>query len=155
MSSARPQYLLDVNTIAIAMVEEHPGHDHVYAELMQNSVDRVVYHPYTLLRAYWVLTSEWDYNTADSRRVVRRFLMHFRETVSSDWQTVKLSFDLAVKWNHDVFDCFFIALCRQHDLDGVMSTDRDFSELCRRDGLDWVNPVPEDVIAEFSEFDPL
>lgn len=155
MSVEQPRYLLDVNAIAIAMVGEHPGHEYVYDELMQHPVDCVVYNPYTLLRAYWVVSSEWGYEQEESRSVTRRFMNHFRATVPSDRQTIESAFDIAVEVGHDVFDCFFIALARQHGLDGVMSTDRDFNELCQRESLDWVNPVPPEVIDQFSEFEPL
>ncbi|WP_394740891.1 hypothetical protein [Natronococcus roseus] len=50
---------------------------------------------------------------------------------------------------HDVFDCFYLALARQADVDVLVTTDRDFERLCENEAFEYVNPVPEDVLERF------
>ena len=153
--SGQERYLFDVNTAAILMVQEHPGHEYIYGEVMSRSADDLVYNGYLAFRAYWVLTSQWGYDESDAAGVVKRFIDHFPRLVCVDRETVRVAFEIAEEKDHDVFDCFFVALARQHSLDGILSTDRDFEDLCRGEDFVWWNPVPEDVLEEFSEFEPI
>lgn len=58
-------------------------------------------------------------------------------------------YEISVEKNHDVYDCFYIALARNGSADKLVTTDRDFEQLCERGSFEYVNPVPEDVLKQF------
>jgi predicted nucleic acid-binding protein len=63
--------------------------------------------------------------------------------------TVLDAYDISAEKNHDVYDCFYIALVRSVDADSPVTTDRDFEELCEDEPFEYTNPVPDDVLSEF------
>ncbi|MGB9842214.1 MAG: PIN domain-containing protein, partial [Candidatus Bathyarchaeales archaeon] len=52
---------------------------------------------------------------------------------------------------HDVFDCMYVAFARQEQAKAIVTTDTDFERLCKHVGLDYVNPVPKEVLKRFKE----
>jgi len=59
------------------------------------------------------------------------------------------AYEIRATKNHDVYDCFYIALARQAEVDRIVTTDRDFEALCEDEPFDYTNPVPESVLEEF------
>ena len=84
--------------------------------------------------------------------------------MSSDWSSDVCSYDLleresiiqafrySDKLNHDIYDCFYLALAKQEVASSILTTDRDFNKLCRDIGLKYENPVPNKILKTFSAF---
>jgi hypothetical protein len=60
---------------------------------------------------------------------------------------------LAEKLKHDVFDCAYLAFALQETAKGIVTTDTDFEQICRQVGLEYINPVPKNVLKGFAEQD--
>jgi predicted nucleic acid-binding protein len=67
--------------------------------------------------------------------------------------TVLDAYDISAEKNHDVYDCFYVALARSADADRLVTTDRDFEELCEDEPFEYTNPVPDDVLSAFHTVD--
>lgn len=61
------------------------------------------------------------------------------------------SFKLAEKLKHDMFNCVYLAFALQEDAKAIITTDTDFERLCKYAGLEYVNPVPLQVLKRFKE----
>ena len=57
--------------------------------------------------------------------------------------------DISAETNHDVYDCFYLALARAADADRLVTTDRDFDRLCENEPFEYVNPVPGSILEDF------
>ncbi|MFC7043277.1 type II toxin-antitoxin system VapC family toxin [Halonotius sp. GCM10025705] len=71
------------------------------------------------------------------------------EFVDSDEETVRNAYEISATKNHDVYDCFYLALARQAEADRIVTTDRDFEVLCDGEPFEYLNPVPASVLEEF------
>jgi len=60
---------------------------------------------------------------------------------------------LAEKLKHDVFDCAYLAFASQETAKGIVTTDTDFEQIRRQVGLEYINPVPKNVLKGFAEQD--
>jgi predicted nucleic acid-binding protein len=58
---------------------------------------------------------------------------------------------LAEKLKHDVFDCACLAFALQETAKGIVTTDTDFEQIRRQVGLEYINPVPKNVLKRFAE----
>lgn len=143
--------LLDVNTFAIALVRDHPGHEHVVEELNPGlrGEDTLLVFNYLPLRAHWILTRKWGIDEVDARNSVRSMLEQPIEIIDADRETILRSYDLSTGKNHDVFDCFYLSLAIENEADVLLTTDTDFEDLCEGENITYVNPVPESVLSEF------
>lgn len=103
---------------------------------------------YLPLRVQWVL-EDLDVDTVDARNAVTSLLQYPMEATVVDQQTVLDAYEISAEKNHDVYDCFYLALARENDADALVTTDRDFEELCDDEPFEYVNPVPDDVLREF------
>lgn len=145
--------ILDVNTLAIFFVEDHPGHRYVSPVVEDGLVGRYV--PLILdilpLRAYWIMTAKWGCSKDDSANAITHFLEVYERPEYPVLQKVSVqeSFRLAKELRHDVFDCAYLALARQESAKSIITTDTDFQRLCRRLKLEYQNPVPESVLRQF------
>lgn len=142
--------LPDVNALAIQLVEDHPGHQYVAEEIVPGlRGDRtLLLFGYLPLRVQWVL-EDLDFSTVQARNAVTSLLQYPIESVDVSAETVLEAYEISAEKNHDVYDCFYLALAREADADRLVTTDRDFEELCEDEPFEYVNPVPEDVLAEF------
>ena len=147
--------VFDVNVLAIYLVRGHPGFEFVSPIVEQGL--RGAYIPLIMdflpMRAYWIMTRRWGLSDGDCRSSVVHFLNAYDmpRYVSLSRETIKRGFQLAEDLNHDVFDCMYLALALQEKAIGIVTTDGDFEKLCNPLGLEYINPVPREVLKRFNE----
>ena len=146
----------DVNILAIYLVEDHPGHRYV-APIVDRGL-RGEYVPVILdilpLRAYWIMERKWKIDSDEARAAVLDFVEKHEalQFTSLRKETIAEAFKLAEKFGHDVYDCTYIALAKQEEASAIVTTDMDFKELCKKAGLKYENPVPENVLKKFKSY---
>jgi PIN domain. len=142
--------LPDLNALTIQLIDDHPGHPYVADELVPalTGSETLLVFGYLPLRVQWLL-EEFDFETVAARNAVNSLLAYPIEFIDTDEKTVRDAYDISAAKNHDVYDCFYIALARQADADQLVTTDRDFEALCADEPFEYVNPVPESVLEEF------
>ncbi len=149
-----PRVLVDVNALAIFLVEDHPGHSYVAPRILEGLKGTFV--PVLLdispLRAYWIMTTKWDIEKEACEKSVRHFLESYSMVEYSriEKKTVQHAFDLARELHHDVFDTLYIAAALEMKASGIMTTDGDFQRLCSIKQLEYLNPVPSKILESFS-----
>jgi len=149
--------VLDVNTLAIFLVENHPGNQHI-APIIEEGL-RGAFIPLILdivpIRAYWVMTRRWQCPEKESEEAIKHFLKEYDlpQYRCLKKQTITESFKLAKELKHDVFDCVYLAFALQESANAVITTDTDFERLCKRIKLKYINPVPTEVLRRFKEWD--
>ncbi|MDF9747279.1 type II toxin-antitoxin system VapC family toxin [Natrinema salsiterrestre] len=148
MSSKR--VLPDLNALSIQLVDDHPGHPYVAEELVPalTGSDSLIVFGYLPLRIQWVL-EDLGFETYEARNAVSSLLQYPLEFIDVDSQTVLDAYEISAEKNHDVYDCFYLALARRADADVLVTTDRDFERLCDDEPFEYVNPVPEEVLQRF------
>lgn len=146
--------LPDLNALSIQLVDDHPGHPYIADELVPALAggDTLVVFGYLPLRIQWVL-EDLGFEPYEARNAVSSLLQYPLEFADVDDTTVLDAYDISAEKNHDVFDCFYLALARQADVDVLVTTDRDFERLCENESFEYVNPVPEDVLERFHDVD--
>ncbi|AKH97387.1 type II toxin-antitoxin system VapC family toxin [Halanaeroarchaeum sulfurireducens] len=144
--------LPDVNALAIQLVADHPGHQYVTDQLVPalRGEDTLLVFGYLPLRVQWVL-EDLGISTVEARNAVNSLLQYPMEPVPVDTETVQLAYEISAKKNHDVYDSFYLAIARKANADQVVTTDRDFAELCRNEPFEYTNPVPDEVLEKFSQ----
>lgn len=142
--------LPDVNALSIQLIDDHPGHPYVAEQLVPalHGEETLLLFGYLPLRVQWVL-EDLGLSTVDARNAVSSLLQYPVECVDSTPDIVLDAYEISAEKNHDVYDCFYIALARQADADEIVTTDRDFEALCDDETFEYTNPVPEDVLSEF------
>jgi len=142
--------LPDINALSIQLVDDHPGHEYVASELVPalEGERTLLMFGYLPLRVQWVL-EDLGFETVEARNAVSSLLQYPMESTAVDRRTVLDAYEISAEKNHDVYDCFYIALARQADADRLVTTDRDFEPLCADESFEYVNPVPEAVLSEF------
>lgn len=142
--------LPDLNALSIQLVDDHPGHPYVSDELVPalTGEDTLLVFGYLPLRIQWIL-EDLEFETATARNAVSSLLRYPMEFVDVDDETIREAYEISAEKNHDVYDCFYLALARKADADTLLTTDRDFERLCDGENFEYVNPVPEDVLEEF------
>lgn len=142
--------LPDINALAIQLVENHPGHPYVADELVPalDGADTLVVFGYLPLRVQWVL-EDLGFETVEARNAISSLLDYPLEFVDADAETVRTAYEISAEKDHDVYDCFYISLGRQFDVDVLCTTDTDFEALCNDEGFEYLNPVPMSVLEEF------
>lgn len=143
--------LLDVNALAIGVVEDHPGYGYVRPELdagLVGAYEPLVfdYHP---LRAQYLLTSAFEVDRFAARNSVQSLLRQPVRIIGASKDTLLSAYEISSKKRHDVYDCFLLALARQYEVDGLLTTDTDFGQLCADEPFTYVNPVPVSVLEAF------
>lgn len=148
--------LLDVNALAIFLVEDHPGNQYV-SPLIEEGL-RGAFIPLIIdilpIRAYWVMTKKWGCIKKESTEAIKHFVKEYDrpQYCCLTRQTITESFKLAEKLKHDVFDCVYLSLALQEGASAIITTDTDFEKLCKRVNLNYINPVPTDVLKRFREW---
>lgn len=142
--------LPDLNALSIQLVDDHPGHSYVAEELVPalTGSDSLIVFGYLPLRIQWVL-EDLGFDTYEARNAVSSLLQYPLEFVDVDDETVLDAYEISAEKNHDVYDCFYVALARQTGADVLVTTDRDFDHLCDNEPFEYVNPVPEEVLERF------
>jgi predicted nucleic acid-binding protein len=149
--------LLDVNALAIYLVEDHPGHPYVAPIIDAGLAGRAsLLAPDQLpLRARWVMTTRWKLPKKDVDDALKDFLEQPRVSyVGADRATLGRAFLLAQALRHDVYDTYYLALALKHEATGLLTTDGAFQKLCKEVGLEYENPVPTSVLKRFQAYRP-
>ena len=143
-----------LNALSIQLVDDHPGHPYVANELVSalTGGDTLVAFGYLPLRIQWVL-EDLGFETYEARNAVSSLLQYPLEFVDVDDETILEAYEVSARKNHDVYDCFYVALARQADIDALVTTDRDFERLCADEPFEYINPVPDDVLEQFHDID--
>lgn len=147
--------LIDVNALAIFLVENHPGHSYVEPRVRQGLEGsyQLMVPAHFLLRARWVMTRQWGVPRGEADGTLRAFLGHSRvRYVGGDRGALLKAYELAESLAHDVYDTHLLALAMENGAGGLLTTDMDFHRLCSRVGLEYENPVPRAVLKKFRGF---
>ncbi|SDR31899.1 type II toxin-antitoxin system VapC family toxin [Natronobacterium texcoconense] len=149
---ASKRVLPDLNALAIQLVDDHPGHPYVTEEIAPalTGGDTLIVFGYLPLRIQWVL-EDLGFESYEARNAVSSLLQYPLEFVDVDDETVLEAYEISAEKNHDVSDCFYVALARRADVDVLVTTDRDFEQLCVDESFEYVNPVPEHVLRRFDD----
>ena len=143
--------LLDVNVLAISLVADHPGYEYVRPELdagVASSFEPLVFdaHP---LRAQYIMTTDFQVDRVAARNSVQSLLRQPVRFVGASRDVLLDAYELSAELDHDVYDCFLLALGLDHGVDCLLTTDTDFNQLCGDVALTYVNPVPPTVLERF------
>lgn len=147
--------ILDVNALAIFLVKDHPANEYV-SPIIEEGL-RGAYTPVIMdilpVRAYWIMTRRWKCQEKESAEAIKHFVKAYDrpQYPSLKKETIVESFKLAEELKHDVFDCAYIAFALQEDARTIITTDTDFERLCKRVELEYLNPVPREVLRRFKE----
>jgi len=147
--------VLDVNVLAIFLVSDHPGNEHV-SPIVEEGL-KGAYTPLIMdilpIRAYWIMTEKWACDKEASAKAVKHFIKEYDRPhyYCLQKQTITRSFELAEKLNHDVYDCVYLAAALQEKASAIVTTDTDFQKLCKHTGLEYINPIPTEVLKRFKE----
>jgi len=148
--SVADRILPDLNALSIQLIDDHPGHPYIAEELVPalGGDGTLCLFGYLPLRVQWVL-EDLGFETVGARNAISSLLEHPIEWVDTDDQTVREAYEISAAKNHDVYDCFYIAIARQADVDRIVTTDRDFGTLCDGEPFEYTNPVPNSVLEQF------
>jgi len=149
--------VLDVNALAIFLVEDHPG-THYVSPVIEEGL-RGAFIPLIIdilpVRVYWVMTKKWGCTKRESAEAIKHFVREYDrpQYCCLSRRTITETFKLAEQIKHDVFDCVYLSLALQEGASAIITTDTDFERLCKRVNLNYINPVPIDVLKRFREWD--
>jgi len=147
--------VFDINVLAIFLVKGHPGCEYV-SPVVEAGL-RGAYVPLLMdvlpVRAYWIMTRRWGLPEKESASAIEHFIKTYDvpRYAGLSRETILEGFRLAEELKHDVFDCMYLAFALQEKAKGIVTTDTDFERLCKHAGLDYVNPVPKEVLKHFKE----
>lgn len=143
---------VDINAIAVFLDENHIGHPYVRAALRPGleGAFQIVLASHLLLRARWVLVSQWGVQGAEADRAVSA-LARLRSLAyaDGDGRVVIRAIELSQELSHDVYDCFLAALAEQGEATHLVTTDAGLRRVCEGVGIRYENPVPRRVLAQF------
>jgi len=147
--------VFDLNILAIYLARGHPGFEFVSPVVDQGL--RGAYIPLIMdflpMRAYWLMTKRWGLPERQCRVSIRHFVNAYDQPryPSLSRETIVHGFQLAEDLGHDVFDCMYLALALQEKAIAIVTTDTDYETLCKRTGLEYINPVPREILKQFKE----
>lgn len=143
---------VDVNAIAVFLDESHAGHTYVRSALRpgMEGAFKLVLASYLLLRARWILVSQWGVPGSDADRAVGGLArLRFPVYVDGDGGVVVRAIELSMELSHDVYDCFILALAEKGEATHLVTTDAGLRRVCEKVGIRYENPVPRRVLARF------
>ncbi|WP_227134375.1 type II toxin-antitoxin system VapC family toxin [Halorubellus salinus] len=146
--------LADVNSLAILLVQDHPGNDGVTTELAPalRGEDTLVTFGYAPLRVQWLLTNEFGIDQDRAEHAVKGLLDQPIDFTQIQKDVVQDAYQIAEYNGHDVYDCYYIAAARSANVDKIISTDTDFRGLCDDEDFHYLQPVSDEVLAEFESY---
>ena len=145
---------VDVNAIAVFLDESHVGHPYVRSALRPGleGTFQIVLASYLLLRARWVLVSQWGVPGPDADRAVAALAqLRFPLYVDGDGRVVVRAIELSRELRHDVYDCFLVALAEKGEATHLVTTDAGLRRVCEKEGIRYENPVPRKVLTQFGQ----
>jgi predicted nucleic acid-binding protein len=147
--------VFDVNVLAIFLVANHPGNEYVSSVVSEGL--RGAYVPVIMdilpIRAYWIMTRKWGCPEKESAGAMEHFVKAYDRPFYPciKKETILESFRLDSELGHNVFDCLYLAFALQEKAVGIVTTDTDFEHLCEFKGLEYINPVPKEVLKSFKQ----
>lgn len=147
--------LTDVNVLAIGLTENHPAHEDVYPWI-RNALDGpnvLLVFDYYPFRAQYIMTNDFGVDRVDARNAVQSLVRSPARLVGATESTLLEAYDISAERGHDVYDSFILALARAHDAEYLVTTDRDFDDLCDGEDVTYANPIPADKRGRLSSID--
>lgn len=145
---------VDVNAIAVFLDESHVGHTHMRSALRPGieGAFKLVLASYLLLRARWILVSQWGVPGSEADRAVGALArLRFPEYVDGDGRIVVRAIELSRELPHDVYDCFLLALAEKGEATHFVTTDTGLRRVCERVGVRYENPIPPRTLSRFGK----
>lgn len=152
---SKEKRVLDVNALAIFLVKDHPGNERI-SHVVEEGL-RGAYIPLIMdilpIRAYWIMTKKWGCPEKESAEAIEHFVKAYDrpQYLSLKKETIVESFRLSEELRHNVFDCVYLAFALQERAKGIVTTDTDFERLCKRVGLEYINPIPTEILKHFKQ----
>ena len=105
-------------------------------------------------RAFWILTTKWGIDKQLAKEIILEFVKNYSIPIYAGLkrETIIEAFKYSNDLNHDIYDCYYLALAKQENATSILTTDTDFDKLCKKIGLNYENPVPLDILKKFSAF---
>jgi predicted nucleic acid-binding protein len=151
--SPKSKKIVDVNVLAIFLVENHPGYKFVREALIPGLKGHFT--PVILdiipIRAFWIMTNRWGLEKGASMDSIKDFIRKYREPeyVGLGKEALMRAFVLSMELRHDVYDCVYLSLAAQEEAEVILTTDTDFEKLCPKKGIKYENPVPPEILKKF------
>jgi len=149
------RYVLDINVMAIYLVENHPGNKYI-STIIDNAISKnieLIIFDFLPFRVYWILTSKWKVQKQDAKEAIVSFLkLPNLKLVPLSKQDILEAFKKAEAIKHDVYDMTYIILAKKTNATGIITTDTDFENLCKNENLQYINPVPKNILKKFSQY---
>ncbi len=119
-----------------------------------NGFFKLIIPEYLPFRAYWILTSKWKLQKNVAKELINDFARNYSspDYTGLERESIIEAFKYSDELNHDIYDCFYLALAKQEEALSILTTDTDFDKLCKSIGLKYENPVPIDVLKTFAAF---
>lgn len=151
-----PRKLIDINFLSIFFVEDHPGFSYI-KKLMDEGLTgafKIIIPEILPFRAFWILTTKWGIDKQLAKEIILEFVKNYSIPIYAGLkrETIIEAFKYSNELNHDIYDCYYLALAKQENATSILTTDTDFDKLCKKIGLNYENPVPLDILKKFSAF---
>jgi len=148
--------LIDINFLSIFFVEDHPGFSYI-KKLMDEGLTgafKIIIPEILPFRAFWILTTKWGIDKHLAKEIILEFVKNYSIPIYAGLkrETIIEAFKYSNELNHDIYDCYYLALAKQEKATSILTTDTDFDKLCKKIGLNYENPVPLDILKKFSAF---
>lgn len=147
--------LTDVNGLAIGLTDDHPAYDHVWPWLREalDGPNVLLVPDYYPFRAQYIMTTHFDVADVDARNAIQSLLRSPARIVAATDAVLLDAYEISADKHHDVYDSFVLALARAHDADVLVTTDRDFEDLCADEDTTYKNPIPDAQLDTLSSID--
>ena len=146
------KYVLDVNVVAIYLVENHPGNRYVSKvidEGIKRGVEFILF-DFIPFRVFWIMTSKWKVDKEEAKDAILSFLnLPNVELSCLDKRDINEAFNLAKRLGHDIYDTVYAFLALKTKAVGIITTDIDFEKICKKLNLHYLNPVPKEILSKF------
>lgn len=148
--------LVDLNCLSIYFVENHPGFNYIKPKIDEGLSGKIVLLIPEILpfRVFWILTTKWNISKKISYEIICYFVQNYSQPsyIGLTQESIQKSFQLSKELNHDIYDCYYLAMALQEKADTILTTDQDFELLCNKLNLTYENPVPLEVLKRFQKF---
>jgi len=148
--------LIDINFLSIFFVEDHPGFSYI-KKLMDEGLTgafKIIIPEILPFRVFWILTTKWGIDKQLAKEIILEFVKNYSIPIYAGLkrETIIEAFKYSNELNHDIYDCYYLALAKQENATSILTTDTDFDKLCKKIGLNYENPIPLDILKKFSAF---
>lgn len=145
--------LIDINFLSIYFVEDHPGYNYIN-NLMEEGLRgafKIIIPEILPFRSFWILTTKWNIDKKIAREVISKFVKNNPIPIYVGLRRGNIiqAFEYSNELNHDIYDCYYLALAKQEEANSILTTDTDFKRLFKKVGLNYENPVPLEILRKF------